>query len=519
MLRKCFIGISLLGIYFCLSNPVFAEKKELESMTIDGQKYTRYTENKNGIDYYFIESKNGNEEELWQSQEDQNLNAFKACKNIMNKADGFATETSQKYDSKKWTRVILKRTKDTDSFWSNTCVDCYAKKDAVIHITCQADDYTVGRTTNYIYIKDPSMVDSFVGDKVHGLESEKFFKKYGGAKGFDRFHQVVFSFTLNDAETAMSIIFHFKNNKLEGISGDLQGGFDNFSYYNDFKQFVSDKIPEGLLTRGVCLSDDVKVLETPEKNIVKGNMDEDDPIYICEFKQLPNNCKWVKIITPNGIQGWVDAKNIAPEAHCFSAFSRIAATFDYLSQIKQRLGNPLEITIEEFTGSLNNKTKKWDGIELSEIFEKDFQEEEEIEEEVEEEDSDESEEDIDSEDENIEDNEDIEIANNNDEKNSVKKIEIEQDNNQEAIALLKLRFTKPVVDFIGFKVGSNLDELKSFSSKLIEAGWAKSDDKALSSNGTYTWYDNTGIYTRGIRVFMKNGKSTAFELLGPELAD
>ena len=105
---------------------------------------------------------------------------------------------------------------------------------------------------------------------------------------------------------------------------------------------------------------------------------------------------------------------------------------------------------------------------------------------------------------------------------------------------VKLVVTKPVVDFLGFKVGSNLDDLKALASKLANAKWHPYDDNVkelidleeragkdwekpfemvFKNDGVYRWNDLRGNYTKGFRVTMKKGKAVSIEFIGPDTAN
>ena len=105
---------------------------------------------------------------------------------------------------------------------------------------------------------------------------------------------------------------------------------------------------------------------------------------------------------------------------------------------------------------------------------------------------------------------------------------------------VKLTVTKPVVDFLGFKVGSNMNDLKALAAKLAEIKWHPYDDNVkelidleeragkdwekpfemvFKDDGVYRWNDLSGTYTKGIRITMKKGKAVSIEFIGPDTAN
>ena len=171
-------------------------------------------------------------------------------------------------------------------------------------------------------------------------------------------------------------------------------------------------------------------------------------LYISEFKKVDKDT-WVKVTTPEGIEGWVNGKFITPDAHNFSAFSRVGATFDYLSEMPLRLGNPAKVNEKRYIGSYMLKTQNWDGIEYQMAYDTGTFDNEP--DEPEEKDPDEVEEPDEEEEEEPE-----------EEDEPAKKVLSED-------IFVKLTITKPSIDFLGFKVGSNLNDLKTLSSKLANA--------------------------------------------------
>jgi hypothetical protein len=400
-------------------------------------------------------------------------------------------------------------------------VDVYAKKDAVIHITCNSEDRTCGRTVYYALLTDPEMVNNLVGDKIFGMDKDKFFKKFGGKLSYDVLKVAHFTFILS--ENIISMHVYFDKGKVNGICWNENHYYKGYPHFEDFKQFVSPSIPEGMFTKGASLEDNVNVLDKPVNGTAKTKLSKNKIIYINEFKKVDKDT-WVKITTSEGIEGWVNGKSITPDAHNFSAFSRVGATFDYITQMPLRLGNSTKVSEKRYIGSYMLKTQNWDGIEYQMAYDTGtFDDEPDEPEEPEEKDPDEEDEDVEEE----------EPEEPEEESEPVKPVLSED-------IFVKLTVTKPVVDFLGFKVGSNLNDLKALAAKLANAKWHPEEDNikeridleeragkewekpyemVFKDDGVYRWNDLRGTYTRGLRITMKNGKAVSIELIGPDMAN
>ncbi len=515
-MKKHFITYLVLAILFLTVNSAHAEnKKVLETKKAGDTKYTLYSEKTKFSTKYYIDHETESGVETWTCGEDQKLDSFILCVNFLNNIDKFAMDTIDKYDSKKWTKVILKRPHIEGDDWSNTNVEVYAKKDAVIHINCDSEDRSFGRGVNYALISDPEMVNALVGDKIFGMEKDKFFQKFGGKLSYNVIKVANFNFTLTESDNVISMDFYFDNGKLNAVGGNIDCFYKGLPHFEDFKQFVSPSIPEGLFTKGACLEDNVNVLDKPVNGTAKTKLSKNKIIYISEFKKVDQDT-WVKVTTSEGVEGWVNGKSITPEAHCFSAFSRVGATFDYISEMPLRLGNPSNVKEERYIGTYMLKDQKWDGIEYEMAYDTgNF--------------GDES-------------SEPEEVDEDEDEDNEEEEPEEASEPVQRALGkdiFVKLVITKPVVDFLGFKVGGNVEELKALSTKLSNAKWHPIDEKAekkdleervgqdwgkpyvmtFKNDGVYRWNDLRGTYTRGLRITMKKGKAVSIELIGPDTAN
>lgn len=520
--NRLLIALVLCFMFFSLNASSADNKKILETKKVGDSKYTLYTEKTKVSTNYYIDQETETGVETWSSNEDQKLDSFIICVNFLNNIDEFAMETAKKYDANKWTKVVLRRPYSEDEDYSNTNLEVYAKKDAVIHINCDSEDPTSGRTVNYALISDPEMVDKLLGEKVFGMEKEKFFQKYGGKSTYNVLKVANFGFTLTESDNVISMDFYFDKGKVNAVGGKVDCFYKGLPHFEDFKQFVSSSIPEGLFTKGASLDDNLNVLDKPVNGTAKTKLSKNKIIYISEFKKV-DNATWVKITTPEGIEGWVNGKSITPDAHCFSAFSRVGATFDYISQLPLRLNKPSSESEERYIGTYMLKHQKWDGIEYQMAYDTGTFDDEP--DEPEEKDPDEVEEpeekDPDEEEEPEEESEPV-------------KMPLSED------IFVKLVVTKPVVDFLGFKVGSNLNDLKALASKLANAKWHPYDDNVkelidleeragkdwekpfemvFKDDGVYRWNDLRGTYTKGIRITMKKGKAVSIEFIGPDTAN
>ena len=510
--NRLMIALVLLFMLFSLNESKADDKKVLETKKVGDTKYTLYSEKTKFSTKYYIDQETENGVEIWNSGEDQKLDSFILCVNFLNNIDKFAMDTIDKYDSSKWTKVNLKRPYDVNADWNHN-IEVYGKKDAVIHITCDSDDRSSGRGVNYALISDPEMVNALVGEKIFGMEKEKFFQKFGGKLSYDAIKAANFSFSMPETDNVIALDFFFENGKLSALCGKGDDIYKGLPHFEDFKQFVSPSIPEGLFTKGACLEDNVNVLDKPVNGTAKTKLSKNKIIYISEFKKVDKDT-WVKVTTSEGVEGWVNGKSITPDAHNFSAFSRVGATFDYISEMPLRLGNPSNVKEERFIGTYMLKDQKWDGIEYQMAYDTGtFDDEPSEPEEPEEKDPDDEDEE-----------------------------EPEEESAPPVLSediFVKLVITKPVVDFLGFKVGSNVEELKALSAKLANAKWHPIDEKAekkdleeragqdwekpyvmtFKNDGVYRWNDLRGTYTRGLRITMKKGKCVSLEFLGEDLAN
>ena len=510
--NRLIIAFVLLFMLFPLNASKADNKKVLETKKVGDTKYTLYSEKTKFSTKYYIDQETENGVETWNSGEDQKLDSFILCVNFLNNIDKFAMDTIDKYDSSKWTKVNLKRPYDVNADWNHN-IEVYGKKDAVIHITCDSDDRSSGRGVNYALISDPEMVNALVGEKIFGMEKEKFFQKFGGKLSYDAIKAANFSFSMPETDNVIALDFFFENGKLSALCGKGDDIYKGLPHFEDFKQFVSPSIPEGLFTKGACLEDNVNVLDKPVNGTAKTKLSKNKIIYISEFKKVDKDT-WVKVTTSEGVEGWVNGKSITPDAHNFSAFSRVGATFDYISEMPLRLGNPSNVKEERFIGTYMLKDQKWDGIEYQMAYDTGtFDDEPSEPEEPEEKDPDDEDEE-----------------------------EPEEEPAPPVLSediFVKLTITKPVVDFLGFKVGGNVEELKALSAKLANAKWHPIDEKAekkdleeragqdwekpyvmtFKNDGVYRWNDLRGTYTRGLRITMKKGKAVSIELIGPDTAN
>ena len=510
--NRLMIALVLLFMLFSLNESKADDKKVLETKKVGDTKYTLYSEKTKFSTKYYIDQETENGVETWNSGEDQKLDSFILCVNFLNNIDKFAMDTIDKYDSSKWTKVNLKRPYDVNADWNHN-IEVYGKKDAVIHITCDSDDRSSGRGVNYALISDPEMVNALVGEKIFGMEKEKFFQKFGGKLSYDAIKAANFSFSMPETDNVIALDFFFENGKLSALCGKGDDIYKGLPHFEDFKQFVSPSIPEGLFTKGACLEDNVNVLDKPVNGTAKTKLSKNKIIYISEFKKVDKDT-WVKVTTSEGVEGWVNGKSITPDAHNFSAFSRVGATFDYITEMPLRLGNPSNVKEERYIGTYMLKDQKWDGIEYQMAYDTGtFDDEPSEPEEPEEKDPDEEEEE-----------------------------EPEEESAPPVLSediFVKLVITKPVVDFLGFKVGGNVEELKALSAKLANAKWHPIDEKAekkdleeragqdwekpyvmtFKNDGVYRWHDLRDHYSKGIRITMKKGKCVSLEFLGEDLAN
>ncbi len=513
--NRLMIALVLLFMLFSLNASKADNKKVLETKKVGDTKYTLYSEKTKFSTKYFIDQETENGVETWNSGEDQKLDSFILCVNFLNNIDKFAMDTIDKYDSSKWTKVNLKRPYDVNADWNHN-IEVYGKKDAVIHITCDSDDRSSGRGVNYALISDPEMVNALVGEKIFGMEKEKFFQKFGGKLSYDVIKAANFSFSMPETDNVIALDFFFENGKLSALCGKGDDIYKGLPHFEDFKQFVSPSIPEGLFTKGASLEDNVNVLDKPVNGSAKTKLSMNKTIYISEFKKVDKDT-WVKVTTPEGVEGWVNGKSVTPDAHCFSAFSRVGATFDYIAQLPLRLGAPKSVKEERYIGTYMLKHQMYDGIEYQIAYDTGTFDDEP--DEPEEKDPDEEEE--------------------PEEKEEEEEPEEESEPVQRVLSpdiFVKLIVTKPGVDFLGFKVGSNVEELKALSTKLANAKWHPIDEKAekkdleeragqdwekpyvmtFKNDGVYRWNDLRGTYTRGLRITMKKGKAVSIELIGPD---
>ena len=510
--NRLMIALVLLFMLFSLNESKADDKKVLETKKVGDTKYTLYSEKTKFSTKYYIDQETENGVETWNSGEDQKLDSFILCVNFLNNIDKFAMDTIDKYDSSKWTKVNLKRPYDVNADWNHN-IEVYGKKDAVIHITCDSDDRSSGRGVNYALISDPEMVNALVGEKIFGMEKEKFFQKFGGKLSYDAIKAANFSFSMPETDNVIALDFFFENGKLSALCGKGDDIYKGLPHFEDFKQFVSPSIPEGLFTKGACLEDNVNVLDKPVNGTAKTKLSKNKIIYISEFKKVDKDT-WVKVTTSEGVEGWVNGKSITPDAHNFSAFSRVGATFDYITEMPLRLGNPSNVKEERYIGTYMLKDQKWDGIEYQMAYDTGtFDDEPSEPEEPEEKDPDDEDEE-----------------------------EPEEEPAPPVLSediFVKLVITKPVVDFLGFKVGGNVEELKALSAKLANAKWHPIDEKAekkdleeragqdwekpyvmtFKNDGVYRWHDLRDHYSKGIRITMKKGKCVSLEFLGEDLAN
>lgn len=477
-----FLTITMLFIEnLALSQGSFPDKVVLEKITYDNINYERYQYNRKEDDGYVLEHVIEGDNKKWDITCDIKLPAFLAYLNIKKISKRFAEETSLKLDSN-WTKVLLSRPNDT-------IIECFAKEDCVIHISCQAKNHLLERKVEYLYTTNPELVDLFVGSKIFGLDANEFFKSYGYTEDYTREGinkgYLTYVFTLVDNEENQRINFHFKDNKINGISFNLIEDINLEKYSKDFQGFVSPKISEGLYTKGFCVRYKTKLRENPLKTTITSKIDLDSVVYILDYKEIEGKGTWVRLVTPEGIEGWTEGENISPSIHCFSEASRLNATFDYLFDLKFRLSGeaPTEVKVEKVNVLNNMKTKIYDGVEISELYAIDWGEDEENKEAYGE--------DADEEDD-------------------------EEDDDGE---LVKILITKPFADFAGFKVGSSVEDLKKLSDKLSVAGWEKMDRNEIKKDGIYTWYKKEkdyNSYTKGINIKIEGGKASSIELVNLE---
>ena len=520
--NRLMYALVLCFMVFSLSAAMADKKNVIETKKVGDTKYTLYSEKTKIRTQYYIDQETENGVETWTSSDDQKLDSFILCINFLNNIDEFAMGTIEKYDSSKWTKVNLRKPVKEDANSGDSMVEVYAKKDAVIHITCSSEDRTCGRTVYYALLTDPEMVNNLVGDKIFGMDKDKFFKKYGGKLSYDVLKVAHFTFILS--ENIISMHVYFDKGKVNGICWNENHYYKGYPHFEDFKQFVSPSIPEGMFTKGASLEDNVNVLDKPVNGSAKTKLSMNKTIYISEFKKVDKDT-WVKVTTPEGVEGWVNGKSVTPDAHCFSAFSRVGATFDYIAQLPLRLGAPKSVKEERYIGTYMLKHQMYDGIEYQIAYDTGTFDDEPDEPEEKDPDEEEEPEEKDP-----------------DEEEEEEEPEEESEPVQRVLSpdiFVKLIVTKPGVDFLGFKVGSSLEDLKALSAKLASAKWHPIDEKAekkdleeragqdwekpyvmtFKNDGVYRWHDLRDHYSKGIRITMKKGKAVSIELIGPDTAN
>lgn len=438
------------------------KKEVMEQATYDNIKYVKYQNlNDESCLEHFIEGDN----KKWDINYDIKLPAFLAYLNLKKTAKQFANETAKNYDSK-WIKAILKRKNDTD-------VECFAKQDAVIHVSCNAQNHLLEREVEYLYISDPEMVNLFIGDSVFGKDSEEFFKKYGYTENYTsqgiNIGYLSYDFSLTDSEETVAMNIHFKNDRVNGISCNFTKDLDLEKYTVDFKSFVSSKIPDGLFTKGFCVKYGTKLRENPSKSTIISKIDLDSEIYIIDFKEIEGKGTWVKLVTPEGIEGWTNGENISPNIHCFSEASRLNATLDYIFDLGLRFSDeePIKVKKEKVNVLYFLKTKTFDGIEITELCPTSRGE--------------------------------------------------DTENSEEDGEWVKLLITKPFIDILGLKVGDSIENLKIFTNKLSIVDWVKIDKNEIKNDGIYTWFkEEDGNYTKSINIKLEQGKISSIELVNLE---
>ena len=478
-LTAAFLTIAMLFIEnLAMSQGRILDKVVLEKITYDNIDYERYQYNRKGDSGYVLEHVIEGDNKKWDITYDIKLPAFLAYLNIQKISKRFAEETSLKFDSM-WTKVLLSRPNDT-------IIECFAKDDCVIHVSCNAMNHLLGRKVEYLYTTNPELVNLFVGDKIFGLDANEFFKSYGYTENYTREGNnkgyLSYSFSLIDSEDTQRINFHFKDNKVSGISFDFIEDINLERYSKDFQSFVSPQISDGLYTKGFCVKYKTKLRKDPSQTTVTSKVELDSEVYILDYKEIEGKGTWVRLVTPEGIEGWTEGKNISPSAHCFSEPFRLNATFDYLFDLKNRLTgeDPTEVKVEQANVLYNMKTKIYDGVEITELYPTPR-------------------------------GENIEKKDNDDEDD-------EEDIDEDA-ELVKILITKPFADFAGFKVGSSIEDLKKLSDKLSVAGWEKIDRNEIKNDGTYTWYKKEkdyNSYSKGINIKIEKGKASSIELVNLE---
>ena len=147
--NRLMIALVLLFMLFTLNASKADNKKVLETKKVGDTKYTLYSEKTKIRTQYYIDQETETGVETWTSSDDQKLDSFILCINFLNNIDEFAMGTIEKYDSSKWTKVNLRKPVKEDNNSGDSMVEVYANKDAVIHITCNSEDRTCGRTVYY----------------------------------------------------------------------------------------------------------------------------------------------------------------------------------------------------------------------------------------------------------------------------------------------------------------------------------------------------------------------------------
>ncbi|MBR4329008.1 MAG: hypothetical protein IKP71_04085, partial [Candidatus Riflebacteria bacterium] len=147
--NRLMYALVLCFMVFSLSAAMADKKNVIETKKVGDTKYTLYSEKTKFSTKYYIDQETETGVETWTSSDDQKLDSFILCINFLNNIDEFAMGTIEKYDSSKWTKVNLRKPVKEDANSGDSMVEVYAKKDAVIHITCSSEDRTCGRTVYY----------------------------------------------------------------------------------------------------------------------------------------------------------------------------------------------------------------------------------------------------------------------------------------------------------------------------------------------------------------------------------
>ena len=251
----------------------------------------------------------------------------------------------------KWfkARLISDPSLESDRFYINT----YYDSDSAIQFAPRLSFF---RSKNREFVKSVTGVD------LLGMSSNDMLAQFGegvrtpAGKGYRYMHSIK---DISGNGTDERLYFYTEEAVVTEIAYERH---EPIPYSHAMMSFWGYRpVPEGWLTKGECTGKKVKVFDSvPDGEVIGhiGGPGLENEVMVLEIATTGDKFNWVKIVTKNGLTGWVYGKYIRPGLLGTSFEQTLNNSIEYCEWLAGTLRNP--ISVEENTdqnGKLASITK------------------------------------------------------------------------------------------------------------------------------------------------------------------